>query len=437
MISGITSLIKAKSLTYLSQLANNSDSIAPMLTKDTLSNIAILRTYQKEGTKEDVAERAIEDFSTGAVWLLAIPAIKKIIDKTIYPIFKLNSKIDCRNLTNEFIEKAKNAANISQEEKDFFKSLTKSSVLKHKNAFLAKFAVSTIISALALIGIIKLKQKTTKDKLEKEINLNFASKTLVDNSIQNNKLHNNFKNKAKGSNISFGANPANLFLYNPIANTAILDGVITTTRLKEARKGERKEVALKEGFQIAFIYGLAKPIQKFFEAVGNKLNCPIDADPIVIFDKNLKENLSASKDKIKQILQTVKNEDLKDAIYNLDIVKDKALLELLEQNGAINLIKENGSIKAISYLNFINNKDIKKSLEAFLNLEKNIGKIKAIKGYKTVSVILNVLIAIGMIGKLQPKLVLFIRKLLNNGDNRNPAIVAQEKEMLNKKLKLQ
>ena len=67
-----------------------------------------------------------------------------------------------------------------------------------------------------------------------------------------------------------------------------MDFTIATTRLKEARKGERREVLLKEAFDISFIYLIAKPIQEAFEALGSKLKLPIKADPNVIFTKDIK-----------------------------------------------------------------------------------------------------------------------------------------------------
>lgn len=427
---------------FLSQLANNSDSIAPMATKDTISNAAIVYTYKKEGGKDDAREKAIEEFGTGAVWLFAIPAIKKIIDKFIYPLANLKDNLDCRNLTPEFIEKAKNAKNIALDEKQIFESLDKSKIFKYKSAYIAKFAVATAASAVALSAIIKFKQKTTQKRIEKDVQSNHASKALLHNAISKEKLPYSFSSKLKiqnnDKNISFKGNIANLFLYNPIANTSILDGVITTTRLKEARNGEKKEVGLKEGFQIVFIYFLAKPIQAAFEKIGDMIKHPIHLDPTLIFDKDLSKNLADSSDSVKNLLKAVEGSDkkqaceyLKEAIYNLDVVKDKALLELLEKNQVISLVKDKNNIKGISYFNFIKGNDIKKSLEGFEQISKNLNNLKGIKAYKIFAVIANVLLAAWAMGRLQPKINIWMRKVLNNGDNRNPAIIEQE-EMLKK-----
>jgi len=42
-------------------------------------------------------------------------------------------------------------------------------------------------------------------------------------------------------------------------------------------------------------------------------------------------------------------------------------------------------------------------------------------------VVANVLIAAGIMGVIQPKVNIWLRKATNNGDNRNPAIIEQEK----------
>lgn len=431
---------------FISQLANNSDSIVPMVAKDTVSNAAIVATYAKEGGKDDARERFIEEFGTGAAWTLGIPFLKKVMDKTLYPFFKLNPDMDCRNLAPEFIEKAKNAKNITKNEKNIFDNLNKNIISKYKGVFASKFLISTTLSALALLWIIKEKQKSTQKRIEKEINDKIASQTLLNNTTDKEKLVMDFNSKLKSQkqskDIAFKGGLGNYFLYNPVGNMMILDGVITTTRLKEARKGERFEVGLKEGFQIAMIYFLARPIQNAFEKIGQFFKKPIGLDPALIFDKNLGENLNSSKDKIESLLNAVKSmkkdeafKYLKESIYNLDLKEDKSLLELLDKNGVINLVKDkNNNIEGLSYLNHIEGKRIKKSLEDFKTISSHLDNLKGIKAYKVFSVIANVLLSAWLIGVIQPKLTILLRKKLHNGDNRNPAIVAQEEEMMKSQL---
>ncbi len=460
----ISKIITNNSVKLLSGLANNNDSIMPMVFKDTISNGAIVYTYAKEGTNHDARERAIEEFGTGAVWLFGIPLVKKILDKTIYPILKLDPNLDVRILKDEKkINKIKNALQNStnpalahekevilalDDKNKVLQSLTNSKLYKALN--ISKFGISTALSAIALSAIIRYKQKTTEKRVEKDFFEKNSSNILITRQI-------NKQNKKNKFNIPFcgaGAAVADAFMYNPIFNTSLLDGVITGTRLVEARKGEKKEVALKELFQLFFIYALAKPIQLMFEKIGSKINAPIELDPMVLFSNDLsqktKDACKEIEEKLKQTIvdnknnpKTVFKDNLIDEIYNIanEDIKNP-LIELLDKNGVISTIKnkQTGSIEAMSYFKHIDEETLAKSLKNIESLNeslnaniKNLSKIKAFKIFATLG---NVGLAAWAMGVLQPKVNIWMRKLLNNGDNRNPAIVNQEKE-IQRNIKLQ
>lgn len=459
----IPSIISYNTVKFLSELSNNSESILPMLVKDTMSNCAIVNTYKKEGGKYDAGERAIEEFGTGAIWLLGIPVVKKLLDKTIYPLLKLNPDFDVRVLEDEknlanIKENLKNSTNsFLQNEKELFLSLDdKNEVLKkftnkqlYKGLFAGKFVIATTLSAIALSAIIKYKQKTTNKRIEEDFKKNNASRVLLNQDLKqersNSTVFSTFLGKKQDKNLSFKGvkNIAQLFMFNDIFNTAILDGVITGTRLKEGRKGEKKEILLKELFQIFFIYGVAKPMQMLFEHIGKKVNLPIDLDPMLLFSKDLKENIKnankvvADNNLIVEVVSQngkttrILNQNAVSEIYNLakqDI--NNPLIDVLAKNGAITLVKDkNGNNQAISYLKKVDNAKIFKTLSGIDDLGKNISKIKGIKAFKIFSVLGNVAIAAWAMGVLQPKINIFMRKFLNNGDNRNPAIVAKENEL--------
>jgi len=436
----------------LSGLANNSDSILPMAVKDTISNCAIVATYKSKGGKDDAKERAIEEFGTGAVWLLGIPLIKALFDKTVYPLLKLNPDFDLRILKNnlEFSSVIKNVDNSLKNNpnnsliKNMSETLNgldlKNEVLKkftnkdlYKGLFVGKFALSTALSAFALTKIIHLKQKSTQKRIEKEAR-DLRNDNLIRNSfdkkVKSSNVYSIFKGSQNKNSPSFkGA--MDLFMYNPIANTSLLDAVITTTRLKEARHGERKEVALKELFQIFFIYAIAKPTQKMFEWIGSKVNLPINLDPKVLFSKNVKENVkNASKIIMSEGLNNLDKNELKEKIYSIASKDIKnPLIQLLEQNGVISVVK-NDSEEALNYLKHISSKNLKHAIDDILLLNKHIDKnLTGIKAYKVFSVLGNVAIGALAMGVLQPIVNIEMRKLLNNGDNRNPAIVAQEEKI--------
>jgi hypothetical protein len=211
-------------------------------------------------------------------------------------------------------------------------------------------------------------------------------------------------------------------MYNPIKNTMILDGVIATTRLKEARKEERLEVAFKELCQVVFIYGLAEPIQWIFEGIGKLTKCPIKLDPKNLFDKDLISKINDSKESI-QILRNSNNitQTLVDIMQT-----NPTLINLLDNEGVISLTKDK---KALSMLKPFDKSAINKALDNLENMgieehAKNLSKSKAFKGF---AVVANVLIAAGIMGVIQPKLTIWLRKKLF-GTNENPAIAQQEKQ---------
>ncbi len=436
----IGSIIANNSIKLLSGLSNNNDSILPMTVKDTISNCAIVATYKSKGGKDDARERAIEEFGTGAVWLFGIPTIKAIINKTVYPLLNLKSEFDIRLLKKE--DEIKNILNNSnnasvKEIADVFNNLDKQNpILKnftnkslYKGLFLSKFEISTIASAILLSKIIKYKQKTTKNRIEKEIetkkNQIQYNREFLGKKVKNSNVYNIFKGN-KDKNVSF-TGALDLFMYNPIANTSILDGVITTTRLKEARHGERKEVALKEAFQIFFIYAIAKPTQMLFEKIGRKLKVPVELDPNVIFSKEAKDEIKKASQYIKQNgLNKLNENELLNKIYTTNDVKNP-LIQLLAKNGNIELAKNQ---KSINYLKYVDEKELKKTINNILEANKNVDKnLKGMKAYKAISVLSNIAIGALAMGVLQPMVNIAMRKLLNNGDNRNPAIVQQEQRL--------
>ena len=104
-------------------------------------------------------------------------------------------------------------------------------------------------------------------------------------------------------------------------------------------------------------------------------------------------------------------------------------MEILDNDGAISTIKDKaGNIKALDYRKLIDEDAIKSTLKKIEKISPKLSDIKSIKHFKIFASVANVLIAAGVMGILQPKINIWMRKTLNHGDNRNPAIVAQEKD---------
>ena len=439
----IPSIISTNTTKFISGLGNNEDSLTAMVIKDWIGDAATVYTYKKEGGKDDAREKAIEEFGTGFVWLFGIPAVKKIIDKTVYPIFKMDADFDPRVLSPQNADNFKKVSNILAEskdevlksQKDLFASLGKKNQIldkltnaqMFKGLAVGKFITATALSAVALTAIIKLKQKTTSDRISAECVVTDKKdkkpNILLANSVNENETFATFTSKkAKPNQVSFTG--LSEVMYNPIKNTMILDGVIAATRLAEARKGERKEVLLKELFQVGFIYGLALPIQRAFEFIGKKIARPINLDYRVLAMDDLAEKIASSKDSISALRNT---DDVVATLSKMDV--KNPLMEILDNDGAISTIKDKaGNIKALDYRKLIDEDAIKSTLKKIEKISPKLSNIKSIKHFKIFASVANVLIAAGVMGILQPKINIWMRKTLNHGDNRNPAIVAQEKD---------
>ena len=63
---------------------------------------------------------------------------------------------------------------------------------------------------------------------------------------------------------------------------------------------------------------------------------------------------------------------------------------------------------------------------------KQIGNLKGSKIFKVFALVANVLFGAWIMGVVQPKLNILMRKILNNGDNTNPAIAFEEEKMRQK-----
>ena len=124
----------------------------------------------------------------------------------------------------------------------------------------------------------------------------------------------------------------------------------------------------------------------------------------------------------------------KDAIDKLKQISkqnpDNSLADILENNGVVNLIRDkNGMKHGISNLSYIDSKKLLKSFSAIESLSGNISNISKIKPFKLFAIFGNIALAMVGMGIIQPKINIWMRKKLNNGDNRNQAIIEQEKQM--------
>ena len=469
------------------KLGDNTNSLIPMYAKDVTSDTLTSLTYYREGGNRDWAEKTLEEFGTGVVWLGGIPLIKKIFDKTVYKKAGINPDIDAKRLfsgndknvvdTVEFAkEKASSLGSSFKEQTDILTHTIKNKTAA-KNLALGKFGLATALTGLGLFGIITYKQKQTEKAVEKQVRDKLAKEKVLKNAINETPVYQAFKGNKKTENndkTSFKG-LGTFFMTNPIANTSLVDCVITGTRLAQARKGERFEVGLKEACEIAFIYGLAAPLQKLMESIGKKVfNKPINLDYAVLdsdvlkqviqeeknakgtskllkqakeivslaeYDNAPKGNINGIKEKgaglfKKAKINPQKNESAKKVIDYLFDNQDSAIADVFKKSGNVGVFKTKEGAEQLSLLSSIDTDKLKTTAQNTIDIIENAAKeaditkyLKKTKCLKGAAIIANIGISAILMGYLQPKLNLYLRKKLHGGSNTNPAIEELTKQM--------
>lgn len=457
-VSSISTISKV-----FSKLGDNSGSVVPMFAKDMTSGGLTSYTYFKDGGKMDGAEKVIEEFGTTVIWLGGIPLVKKIIDNTVYKKAGISPDIDAKRLFSN----GKDKLNTLEYAKDKAKSLGKefseqASLLEKaadkkslaKGLSFGKFAISTAAVGAALYGLITFKQKRTEKKVKENLQKKLAKEAVLKNTLEKNELYNAFNGNKKRNDLNFKglSSIGTFFMSNPIANTGIVDGVITSTRLAQARKGEKFEVGLREACQLLFIYGLAKPLQKGMEFIGkNVFKKPIDLDYSALSTDTLKQaidqekSLNGSSSLLKQAKEVLKlgKDEKEGAEKVIDFIFDpdnKEFGEVLKRNKSVGTFKTKEGVEQLSLLSSINPKKVKSAAQKTVDIIENAAKsetdtvkyLKQTKALKGAAIVANILISAVLMGYLQPKLNLHIRKKRNDGDNTNPAIRNLENEIQQK-----
>ena len=429
--------------TVISKLGNTSDSIVPLLAKDTTCNFLISNTHKKNGGERDGRERLIEEFGTEALWIFGIPLSKKIFNSTVYKIANINPEFDVRklnaNASDNIHQMMKNLPKDSKQFKDLQRILDNPKLAK--GLTVARFATTTIATLMALRGLIKYKQNQTKKDIEKNLLLTKTQDELyfdgVKNAVDKNPALKPFKandGTKDNNNPKFKGVGAALadFAFNPVKNMSILDGGISLTRLKEARKGELPEVALKEIGTIAFYYILGAPIQRGFDLLGEKLlKVPSNLNFDVLSNKNFK-NLMKDANAKKQFADFLELSD-EDLIKKV-MTSNDAITTTLKGSGVVKTIKKTGEVNPFKKLDVADIKQTVKNMSEFLEkqaksgvtLDKFISKAKTVKAF---SIFANLGISIAFVGLLMPKLTFLMRQKLH-GSKDNPAIVQVENQFM-------
>lgn len=463
----------------LSSLGNNTGSVIPIATKDLIQNQVIVAQYHKDGGKHDAFEKFIEENGTSAIWLGGLPLAKKIMDKTIYKAFSISPDVDIKKLKKGNADSIEFAMNKLKEQgkesSEQYKTLN--TVLNNKNLtkalFVSKFAVATLATLFALTKIITFKQKSTEEKVKHKVMLDKVQENALHKNVKTtsvgkmfydkfNPSDKNDKQKSSSKDLSFKGlgDVASAFMYNPILNQSLLDVGITGLRYKTARDGERRDVMIKEAFEIAFLYPLAYPIQRGFDLLFGKLfNKNTDLDYNVLASDSFETGLADNS------LKNSLNKFMKDfdvEKFGKDANVDNQLLNFIydnPDNAVVKFLKDAGDVSTVSKvtgkkfgmfdikqatdeidsLAFIDTKSVQKSIKKLSktvdSMDGAVGNIDKIKSYlkgarkaKGLSIVSAIAFGIWAMGVLQTKVVLKARKE-TTGTTENAAVTNLEQKI--------
>ena len=244
----------------------NPNSLIPLGVKDVSSCLGMTAGSYVTG-KEEGFDRFIDEFGTETLWLGGIPALKWIYDKTVFKAFGLDAKIDPRNLKDmDMFEKVKKYAPSEEIRKNLEKAGEKKRLFKNLAA--TKFFVSTLLAAGAYVGLTKLKQKYTDQKIRKNLIKEYQEE--VKKKEAENQKNEEAKKISQPSFKGLGK-IVEEFAFSPVKNMYILDGFITTERLKDSRTPQEfAGYVIKEGSALLFLYYAGKKIQQFMENSAKK-----------------------------------------------------------------------------------------------------------------------------------------------------------------------
>lgn len=271
-------MIKPTTSTRIFSVLGNENSLITLGFKDLGTIAGMTAGSYIAGKAVESKDRFIDEVGTSIIWLCGIPAFKWIIDKTIYKAAGLNAKIDSKILENpEIFEKAKKHA--PKELKESFEKVAKNQKT-FKGMFFAKFVASTALTLGAYFGLTMFRQKHTEKCVMKELKAEQEQKKLNEN-------------KSKNPNFGFNFKPIYQVASNPVYNTMVIDGGISTQRLAESRNiQDFVGYAIREGGFLVAMYIVSKKIQAHLTKQAAIAHKPIDLDIRVLTSEKLQKSFA-------------------------------------------------------------------------------------------------------------------------------------------------
>lgn len=418
---------KLTASTIYSTLGNNS-SLIPLGIKDVANSCGLTASSYIAGDKVEGKDRFIDEFGTQAIWLGGIPTYKYILDKTIFKHAKLDPQVDVRLFKDKkILELAKEFAPTEEIKQSIVKASKNQKLFK--TLTMAKFIASTALTALSYFGLTKFRHKYTENQITKDYldNKRKMAESFGSRNIPFSSKFSAIHNDKKNSQVSFTGGLQD-FMFNPVKNLMIVDGVITGERLSHSRNPQDfMGYVIKEGSFWAFMYlagpMIAKALEKHSEKVHKK---SIDLDARVIENEDFK---NAFKD------GTIK-EHLKDFNYNKSISdsflykfavnpenNENLIVKMAKESDIISLDKATGKVDTRKYIDMDDLRGFGSKIEKLINQYEKSGEdldtfFKSVRKLKRASVIKNIGSCIGALGVIAPAIMLAVRFLGNDKDYR-------------------
>lgn len=395
----------------------NPNSLIPLGVKDVSSCLGMTAGSYVTG-KEEGFDRFIDEFGTEALWLGGIPSLKWLYDKTVFRAFKLDAKIDPRNLKDmNMFEKAKKFAPTEEIRKNLEKAGKEKRLFKNLAA--TKFFASTILAAGAYVGLTKLKQNYTDKKIRKNLINEYQAEVKKKEALEN-------KNE-KAQNPSFKGlgKIVEEFAFSPVKNMYILDGFITSERLKDSRTTQEFiGYTIKEGSALLFLYYAGKKIQQFMEnSAKKKHDKSITLDSRVLEDDKLKQifkdgSVEKSINDFKSAASS--NNNLYEFIHNNP---QNEIVKIAKQSDVLTTYKKTDKIDTRAFVDFDELKGVNKQVEELYTQYKNAVRkgettdefFSKLRKLKRNSINMNIGACILALGVITPAVMLLKRKTDKSG----------------------
>lgn len=322
----------------------NKDSLIPMGIKDTANSLGLTTGSYITGQAAESHDRFIDEFGTAAIWLLGIPAYKKILDWVMFKPLGYDAGVDVRIMKdNEVLklaqkyakqhdEKFKDNVNVKKIAANIEKAAADSKAFK--GLTFGKFVAATALTILSYGGLTKFRHNYRENKIKKEF---YAKQEALKKEQQNNQFTGTSKDKP-----SFTGGLQD-FMFSPVKNMMLVDGAITGQRLSTSKNPQEFfQYCIKEGFFWFFMYFAGEQIKKYLEKNSlTKHNLPIDMDSRALESEELKKALLNNK-----IMDSVHEFPVSDKPTNAEVYKfvnetpDNLVVQMAKKSGIIETVKE-------------------------------------------------------------------------------------------------